>query len=148
MSIHKPKEVPKFSISATQAYCTAAKQKIVFSFEYMTDSEEFSFSKKSIKDKDSFFAFIRKIKQLSALTWDDVLYQSKWSGGFELMRVDNLNEHFFSSLKHTTLDEKLYVCRFNSNKCRLFLRRGEKCKRVAQILACEFKLGTAYNHGS
>ena len=82
------------------------------------------------------------------LTWDDVFYQSKLHGGLELMNADNLNEHFFRSLKHITLDEKVYVCRFNSDKCRLFLRRGEQCKRVAQILACEFKLGTAYDHGS
>lgn len=148
MSIKRKKEEPKFSISATQGYCKAIKQKIVFSFEYMTDNEDFCFSKKTEKDKTSFFAFIRKIQQLSALTWDDAIYRSKWNGGFELMHLDNLKKHFFNSLKHVTPDEKLYICRFNSDKCRIFIRRGEHCKRVAQILACEFNLGTAYNHGS
>lgn len=149
MGIKKPKINVKIT-ERKEKVCEANKQTIVFSFEYLTEIEDFNFH---YYDKDSregikvFNELTQKLSLLSQKTWEELNNTGKRNGGEEKMTVGEFKTRFANSLKHVTKDETVYIVRFNKDK-RLFFRRGRHCKRVAQILACEFKLGLAYDHGS
>lgn len=147
MGIKKLKVLPKVS-EKKEPICPSNKQSIVFSFEFLTDEKDFNFhyfDKNGGEGVKTFNEFLQKLTMLSQMTWEDLNNTGKRNGGEEKMTVGEFKTHFSQSLKHVTKDESVYIVRFNRDK-RMFFRRGRQCRRVAQILACEFKLGMAYDH--
>ena len=124
--------------------CKAAEETVLFSFTYFTDNKEFNFSK--INKPELIGRFFERLKRISQMTWDKFSALDHRKGGYEPVPVKQLKPKFFASLKHVTPDEKIFVTRFGGRDYRLFFKRGSKCGRVAHVLACEFDLGTAYDH--
>lgn len=124
--------------------CKAHAETVLFSFTYFTENKEFNFAK--INKAEIISGFFDRLKIISQLTWDEFFSADHRKTGYEAILVKQLNPRFASSLKHITPDEKVFITRFCGSKYRMFFRRGSKCDRVAQILACEFNLGTAYQH--
>lgn len=149
MSINQPKNiVPKINIKDIGKQCSALKESIVFSFEHLTENDEYNFNyfkKNNAELLKVYNSFMQVLSRLSRQSWNDLNMSSHRKGGDEMLRVDMMESRFVNSLKHVSMDEKLHVIRFGNY--RLFLKRGTKCRRVAQVLAFEFKLGSAYNHG-
>lgn len=129
--------------------CSANKQTIVFSFEYFTEVNEFNFhyfDKQGTEGFRVYNSFIDKLTTISQKTWEDMNNTCKRNGGTEKMTIGEFRDKFANALKHVTKEESVYVVRFYHDNFRLFFRRGKKCGRVAQLLACEFEIGTAYKH--
>lgn len=146
MGIKKPKINLKLS-PIENKICMFNKQTIVFSFEYFTDEKDFNFhyyDKNSGEGVRTFNSLLQKLSALSKMTWEELNNRGRRNGGEEKMMVGQFKTHFSNSLKHVTADESVYIVRFNDK--RLFFRRGRQCPRVAQVLACEFNLGMAYDH--
>lgn len=126
--------------------CKAERQNVVFSFEYMTKDKMFGIL--GCKNVDSICALVNKLKIMSSKTWQD-LFDDRKANGVELMSVSNMKtkaQNVLEQCHGIDSGDRVYIARFGD--CRLIMRRGTKCGRVAQVLAVEWRIGDAYDHGN
>lgn len=142
----KKQDILPDKIKINKNICKAERQNVVFSFEHMTKDKTFGIT--GCKDKDNFCALVNKLKIMSSKTWQDLFNDGK-TNGVELMSVSDMKPRAQNALEQchgVDSGDRVYIARFGD--CRLIMRRGTKCGRVAQILAAEWQLGDAYDHGS
>ncbi len=86
-----------------------------------------------------------KLSEMSNLTWDKFNTLPKKQGK-EYICVGEFNKKFINSLDYSlTNDDKLISVRFDAQDCRLIIKRGSKCSRVAHILGIDLSLDL-YKH--
>ena len=147
----KPKSPQPFSKQKAQIKtCSASKETIVFSYAHICKDDRHNFNCFKRKRQNSKMAEVvsalnNKLSEISNLTWERFNAMSK-KCGMEYMQVGEMDETFIHSLDyHLTKDDKLISVRFNAQDCRLILKRGSKCNRVAQVLGIDIDLDL-YRH--
>lgn len=130
--------------------CSASKETIVFSYAHICKDDKHNFNcfkknKQNSKMAERIKSLSDKLSELSNLTWENFNALPKKSGS-EYLPVGQWNKTFINSLDYSlTDDDKLISVRFDGQDCRLVLKRGTKCGRVAHILGIDLNLDL-YNH--
>lgn len=136
------KAISKKEVERNQRICKSVNDTIVFSFKYLTTSKKY---KGFLKDEQISSDFFSKLQLISSLTWEQ-FHLLKRQSGYELMTCGEVDAKIVNGVNlRMTADEKIYVVRFNSQKSRIFIKRGSKCPRIANILAIDTEL-SAYKH--
>lgn len=154
MGIKPQISTEKFSKKEASGYANKCQfpQTNVFSLKNIVQSKTFSFEyfDKAKSDlQDAIIQCFNKLQEMSKCSLQELYNKGKQNGGIEPLAFSEFTEQFRNAVRKVETisdDEKLYVIRFNSQKYRMILRRGSKCRRVLNILGFEFKLGTAYRH--
>ncbi len=134
--------------NVVESYCRASQPTIVFSFKKMVENEQYNFAyfNKYQSELETLLQLQKKMKEISQQTFDQIIGMRKKSG-CELLKISDLKDKALQNAikDKITLEQRLYIVRFNSQKCRMIGYRGTKCGRVFNVLALDFKL-TAYKH--
>lgn len=150
LKIKQDKRLPVVSIEEIKKECRVNKKTIAFSFTKICREDNYNF--KCFQDKKNqsnapkiIEQFFEKLRLLSSMTWEELSNKDKKSG-YEYLNISAFEKSFINGLPYkVTKDEDIIVVRFNSQKCRLFLKRGTKCNRVAFVIGIDCKL-QAYKH--
>jgi hypothetical protein len=148
----KPPKTKQFSENRANLLkeCRAQKETIVFSYSHLCSDVNHNFECLKSKKHNSVLAdtvcsLTNKMFELSKMTWEQLYLLPKRSG-FEYIPVSQFSKTFINSIDYKlTGDDKLIIVRFYAQDCRLVLKRGSKCGRVAQVLGIDLDLDL-YNH--